>query len=67
LRENKTGEQSRPKGQFSKRRRKKKMETRTGNSETYISEQGYLHIADYKTLRDELDVLNDEPVDPPGN
>ena len=43
------------------------METRTGNSETYISEQGYLHIADYKTLRDELDVLNDEPVDPPGN
>ena len=43
------------------------METRTGNSETYISEQGYLHISDYKTLRDELEVLNDNPVDPPGN
>lgn len=41
------------------------METRTGNSETYISEQGYLHISDYKTLRDELEVLNDDPVDPP--
>ena len=55
------------KASFEKRRRKNKMETRTENSETYISQQGYLHIADYKTLRDELEVLNDDPVDPAGN
>ena len=42
------------------------MESRNGNSENYISE-GYLHIADYKLLREELDVLGDDPVDPSGN